>query len=350
MRAYQGLRISFSMALLLVSVCSQADMRTSISVVGSSTVFPFAKVVAERFGKTSAFRTPTIEQTGTGGGFKEFCKGIGIQFVDINNASRRIKPSEFKLCQRNGVSAIVEMLIGYDGIALANARGSEPMALSRKDIFLALAKKVPNPNGSPKLIDNPYKYWRDVNPALPKQKIHVFGPPSSSGTRDAFLELVMEAGCEQTPWLAELKQTNQTRFKKVCHILREDGAFVDTGENDNLIVQKLTINPKAVGIFGFSFLDQNGDKVQAVTVDGQAPSVASISNGDYVVSRPLYVYVKKAHVKVIPGMREFLLEFTSEKAWGEEGYLVDKGMIPLTVAERMAMREQVLALREVHGF
>lgn len=331
-------------ASVFVSATAVSASRDSISVVGSSTVFPFSKVVAERFGKSTSFKTPTIEQTGTGGGFKEFCKGVGVEYVDISNASRRIKQSEFDMCQKNGVKEIVEVLIGFDGIVLANSVKTSPYSLTSKDIFLALAKMVPNTDGSDTLIENPYKTWKDVNPTLPAEKIEVMGPPPTSGTRDAFVELAMEGGCKKFAWIKALKKSDKSRYKAICHIIREDGAFIEAGENDNLIVQKLNANPKALGIFGFSFLDQNSDKVQASLIDGQAPTFDSIADGDYSVSRPLYFYIKKAHVGVIPGIPEYLKEFTSEKSWGDEGYLTDKGMIPLDADKRAAIKKRVASL------
>ncbi len=308
--------------------------RDHIMIVGSSTVFPFSKVVAERFALKTGKKAPKVEPTGTGGGFKEFCKGIGVSFPDIANASRRIKEAEFKSCQKAGVKDIIEVLIGYDGIVLANSVKAKQFNLSRKDIFLALAKKVPDPSGKPVLIDNPYKTWAEVNPNLPKQSISVMGPPPTSGTRDAFVELAMEGGCKKFAWIAAVKKTDKKRYKAICHGIREDGAYIEAGENDNLIVRKLEENPTALGIFGFSFLDQNADKVQASNVDGSGPTFDSIADGSYVVSRPLYFYVKKAHVGVIPGIVDFLTEFTSERSWGDEGYLTEKGMIPLSRAKR----------------
>ncbi|WP_096086600.1 PstS family phosphate ABC transporter substrate-binding protein [Agaribacterium haliotis] len=328
-------------ASMIAATTASAASRDSISVVGSSTVFPFSKVVAERFGKSTSFKTPTIESTGTGGGFKEFCKGTGVSTVDISNASRRIKQSEFDMCQKNGVKDIIEVLIGYDGIVLANSVKSKPFTLTRRDIFLALAKEVPAADGSEKLVENPYKTWKDVNPALPATKIEVLGPPPTSGTRDAFAELAMEGGCKTFPWIKAMKKKNKAKYKAICHIVREDGAYVEAGENDNLIVQKLNANPNALGIFGFSFLDQNLDKVQASKIDGQDPEFETIADGSYPVSRPLYFYVKKAHIGVIPGIAEYLTEFTSEKAWGEEGYLTDKGMIPLSDEKRKEIKTRV---------
>lgn len=321
--------------------------RDHIMVVGSSTVFPFSKVVAERFGRKTNFKAPKIEPTGTGGGFKEFCKGVGVAFPDIANASRRIKESEFKDCDANGVKGIVEVLIGYDGIVLANSIKAKPMTLELKDIFLGLAKFVPSPDGKETLIENPYITWKDVNPALPATKIEVLGPPPTSGTRDAFVELAMEGGCKTFPWIKAMKGSDKNKYKALCHGIREDGAYVEAGENDNLIVRKLSENPLALGIFGFSFLDQNADKVHAAKIGGHSPTFESISDGSYIVSRPLYFYVKKAHIGVIPGIEEFLAEFTNDRAWGEEGYLTEKGLIPLSDDERAKVGANVKNLVSV---
>ena len=323
---------------------ANAASRDYISVVGSSTVYPFATVVAENFGKTTAFKTPKIESTGSGGGLKLFCAGVGVEHPDITNASRRIKSSEVETCAKNGVSEIVEVKIGYDGIVVANSKAAEPLKLTRRDLFLALAKQVPNTQGGGELIDNPYKTWKDVNPALPATEIEVLGPPPTSGTRDAFVELAMEGGCKSFDFIKAMKKQDKKSYKRICHTIREDGAFIEAGENDNLIVQKLEANPKALGIFGFSFLDQNADKVQGSVVDGVAPTFEAIADGSYPVSRPLYFYVKKAHVGKIPGIAEYLAEFTSDKAWGDEGYLVDKGMIPMPTQERNQFAADVKGL------
>ncbi len=323
----------------------QAAGRDTISVMGSSTVYPFATVVAERFGKGSDFKTPKIESTGTGGGMKLFCAGDGIDTPDMTNASRRIKKSEFEMCQKNGVAGITEVMIGYDGIVIANSKKSEVMKLSRKDIFLALAKQVPAKDGSEKLVANPYKTWKEVNPALPADKIEVLGPPPTSGTRDAFAELALEGGCKTFDWIKAMKKKDKKQYKTVCHSVREDGAYIEAGENDNLIVQKLTANPKALGVFGFSFLDQNADKVQGSTIDGSVPTFDNIADGSYPVSRPLYFYVKKAHVGRIPGMVEYVTEFTSEAAMGEDGYLADKGLIPLPDKMRKEVRESSVGMK-----
>jgi len=316
-----------------------AEARDQIRIVGSSTVFPFATAVAERFGKTTNFKTPVVESTGSGGGLKLFCSGIGDEHPDITNASRRIKSSEVKKCASNGIDHITEVKVGYDGIVFANSKKSDRMEVTLKDIFMALAKDVPNGEG--KLMANPYQTWKDVNPALPATKIEVLGPPPTSGTRDAFVELAMEGGCKKFSWVKELKKTDKKAYKSLCHTIREDGNYVEAGENDNLIVQKLNANPKAFGIFGFSFLDQNADTLQGSLVDGADPSFENIADGKYPVSRALFFYVKKAHVGKVPGISEYLAEFTSEKAYGEEGYLTDKGLIPMPEAERKMFRANV---------
>ena len=326
--------ILFTVASIAAS--SSAVARNGIEVVGSSTVYPFSTVVAERYGRASGKATPKIESTGSGGGMKLFCSGVGTNYPDITNSSRRIKASEFKLCQSNGVKEVIEVHIGYDGIVIANSVKVAPMKLTRKDIFLALAAEVPGEKEG-ELIDNPYTTWNQVNAALPNTVIEVLGPPPTSGTRDAFAELAMEGGCKKIAWIAALKKTDKSAYKAICHTVREDGRYIEAGENDNLIVQKLEANPAALGVFGFSFLDQNADKVQGSQIESVEPAFESIADKSYPISRPLYFYVKKAHVGVVPGIQGFLNEFTSEKAWGEEGYLAEKGMIPLPDAERKAM-------------
>jgi phosphate transport system substrate-binding protein len=313
--------------------------RDYITIVGSSTVYPFATVVAEQFGRTTQFKTPKIESTGSGGGLKLFCAGVGVEHPDITNASRRIKASEQKRCKENGVADVIEVKVGYDGIAFANSRSSEMLDLTRRDIFLALAKDIPDPAGGEGLVPNPYRSWNEVNPSLPNRAIEVLGPPPTSGTRDAFLELVMEGGCKSYPHLKAMKKSDKSRYKAICHAIREDGVYIEAGENDNLIVQKLEANPEAFGIFGFSFLEQNADKVQGAKIDGVTPEFETISDGSYPVSRPLYFYVKKAHVGVIPGIAEYLGEFTADRTWGEEGYLTDKGLIPMPDDERKSFAD-----------
>ncbi|MCK5621275.1 MAG: PstS family phosphate ABC transporter substrate-binding protein, partial [Alphaproteobacteria bacterium] len=324
--------------LALVIGAGAAEARDQIRIVGSSTVFPFSTAVAERFGKTTDFKTPVVEATGSGGGLKLFCAGVGVGHPDITNSSRRIKASEVKMCADNGVAEVVEVKIGYDGIVVANSKKAAQYALTLKDLFLALAKDVPD--GAGKLTPNPYKTWKDVNPDLPATKIEVLGPPPTSGTRDAFVELALEGGCKSFDWIEALKKSDKNRYKAICHTIREDGAYVEAGENDNLIVQKLEANPDALGVFGFSFLDQNSDKVQGSKIDGVEPEFELIAEGEYPISRPLFFYVKKAHVGVVPGIAEFLAEFTSDKAWGEEGYLGDKGLIPMLEDERAEWTEK----------
>ena len=335
-------------ALAMASVPGTAMARDTISIVGSSTVYPFATVVAERFGRTGN-ATPKIESTGSGGGMKLFCQGVGTQHPDITNASRRMKKSEFELCQSNGVKDITEVKVGYDGIVIANSVKGEHIDLSLRDIFLALAKDVPNPDGSEELVANPYKTWKEVNPALPNTKIEVLGPPPTSGTRDAFNELAIEGGCKTFPWLKAIKDEDKSKYKAICRSVREDGAYVEAGENDNLIVQKLEKNPAAYGVFGYSFLDQNRGVVQAANVDGVEPTFDAIGSGDYPVSRSLFFYVKKAHVGVVPGIEGYVKEFTSEKAWGDQGYLGEKGLIPLGDDLRKSMAKQARGLKSMTG-
>ncbi len=325
----------------------QAAGRDYISIVGSSTVFPFATVVAEQFGKTTHYKTPKIESTGTGGGFKLFCAGVGVETPDISDASRAIKKSEYETCQANGVKEIVEVKIGYDGIVIANSKKSAPFKLTRKDIFLALAKNVPDPKGGDKLVPNPYKTWKEVNPELPATKIEVLGPPPTSGTRDAFVELAMETGAKTFPFIHAMEKTDKNLFKATTQTIREDGAYIEAGENDNLIVQKLEANPDALGIFGYSFLDQNADMIQGSVIENEEPTFENIASGKYPVSRPLFFYVKKAHVNVIPGIKEYIAEFTSEKAWGNDGYLADKGMIPMSKEERETVSKDVKEMKPI---
>jgi len=340
-------KAAFALAALTAASIGSAFAQASrdyISIVGSSTVYPFATVVAEQFGKTTKFKTPKIESTGSGGGFKLFCAGVGVEHPDITNASRAIKSSEVETCAANGVKEIVQVKIGYDGISVAHAKSGTPVDLSRKELYLALAKEVPSPDGAKKLVPNPYKTWKDINAALPATKIEVLGPPPTSGTRDAFVELVMDHGCEQFDFVEAMKKADKKAFKAACQTVREDGAYIEAGENDNLIVQKLEANPSAYGIFGYSYLDQNRDKIDGAAIEGVKPAFETISSGKYPVSRPLFFYVKKAHVGVIPGMKEYLAEFTSEKAMGEEGYLAERGLIPLPAEEYGEVKKAVMNL------
>lgn len=324
----------------LVAAGGTAQARDQIRIVGSSTVFPFSTAVAEQFGKKSGLKTPVVESTGTGGGLKLFCGGLGEDTPDITNASRQIKKSEMDACAKAGVTEITEVQIGFDGIVLANSKKHAPYALSEQEIWLALAKDVPVDG---KLVPNPNVTWNQINPALPAEKIEVLGPPPTSGTRDAFVELVMDRACEEVPEVKALTDANAK--KAACQTIREDGVYVDAGENDNLIVQKLEANPTALGIFGYSFLDQNIDRLQGSTIQGVEPTFENIADAKYPIARSLYFYVKNAHAGVVPGIREFIAEFTSEAAIGEDGYLADKGLIPLPEDQIEAVRTDAVQLK-----
>ena len=324
----------FFLSLLNFVFIYSVTSRDQINVVGSSTVYPFSTVVAETFGNKTGIKVPKIESTGSGGGMKLFCKGLGTSHPDITNASRRIKKNEFNQCKENGID-VVEIKVGYDGIVIANSKKATLLNLTKRQIFLALAKQVPEGNKEGgNLVDNPNKKWSDIDPNLPNKKIEVLGPPPTSGTRDAFNELAIEGGCKTFPKLKAIKKQDKKKYKAICRAVREDGAFIEAGENDNLIVQKLVENENAFGVFGFSFLIENEDKIQGSTVDGIAPTMETIADKSYGVSRPLYFYVKLAHVDVIPGIREFLAEYTSEDSWGPGGYLEERGMIPMPENER----------------
>jgi len=307
-------------------IASAATARDQIRIVGSSTVFPFSTAVAEQFGKTSDFATPVVEATGSGGGLKLFCAGVGTEHPDIANASRRIKASEFSDCQANGVTEVVESIVGYDGIVVANVIDAAEFDLTVGQLWTALAANGPLP-----------MLWSDVDPALPASQIEVLGPPPSSGTRDAFEELVMHEGCEMAGGDCDEVE------------IRTDGVWVDAGENDNLMVSKLNANPNAVAVFGFSFLDQNSDSVKGAFIGGVEPTFENIAAGDYPVSRSLFYYLKKAHVGVVPGIQEYAIEFASEAAAGEEGYLVDKGLIPLIEDDFVANAEKIEGLMPLDG-
>lgn len=318
---------SATCAAMLVTIAGTAAVaRDQIRIVGSSTVFPFSTAVAEQFGRTTDFATPVVEATGSGGGMKLFCAGVGTAHPDITNASRRMKSTEFAMCGENGVTEITEVIVGYDGIVVANAKGGPLFSLTREQLVMALAKQDVMP-----------MMWSDVDPSLPVIDIEVLGPPPSSGTRDAFEELVMDEACEGAGIPCEGIQ------------IREDGAYVEAGENDNLIVSKLETNPNVLGIFGFSFLDQNSDVLQGANIDGVEPDFDLIADGDYPVSRSLYFYIKNAHVGVIPGLQEFTVEFASDAATGEEGYLTDKGLIPLPEGVHDAVKAAVSELTPMTG-
>ncbi len=306
-------RTTLALAALCATMATAAAARDEIRIVGSSTVFPFSTAVAEQFGKKTAFATPVVESTGSGGGLKLFCAGVGAEHPDITNASRRMKMSEYRMCQENGVTDIIEVKVGFDGIVVGNAMNAPTFDLTRADLYRALTAKTAQ---SGRMKDNAFTTWNEVNPSLPAQRIEVLGPPPTSGTRDAFEELAMEDGAK----------SEGAEFDG----MREDGVYVESGENDNLIVSKLESNPGALGIFGYSFLDQNADRIKGARIEGVEPTFENIASGEYPVSRSLWFYVKKAHIDVIPGIEEYVAEFISDAAIGEDGYAVEKGLIPLT--------------------
>lgn len=332
-----------------------AQAQGQIRVVGSSTVFPFATAAAEEFGNTTSFKTPIVESTGTGGGLKLFCAGIGSSHPDIAYASRRIKKSEQALCRANGVNDIVEIKIGFDGIVLAASKNSPTMRFSLRDLYLALAAKVPaagTEGGLGNMIDNPYQTWKEVNADLPDRRIEVLGPPPTSGTRDALNELAIEGGCKTFSGMSALEKTDDITYRAFCRGIREDGAFVEAGENDNLIVQKIQANSNIVGIFGFNFLDQNADVIQAYPVSkgggpAQEPTFDAISDGSYPISRSLFVYAKKMHIGIVPGLQEYLAEIIDDRASGEFGYLTERGLIPLPEAERATFQTAVRQMKSL---
>ncbi|PKB25188.1 phosphate ABC transporter substrate-binding protein (PhoT family) [Novosphingobium kunmingense] len=306
-------------ALLAACGGAQNSSRDQIRAVGSSTVYPFAKAVADSLAKSNtAIKSPIIESTGTGAGMKLFCSGVGVAFPDIENASRRMKKSEYEDCAKNGVDKIAEIQIGLDGVAFAEAKGGLGIKLTPEDVYKALAA---NPYGKP----NTAKTWKDVNAALPAEPILVYGPPSTSGTRDALKELILTVGCNANAETKALKDSDKDKYEKICTEVRSDGAYVDAGENDNLIVQKLEANPKAIGIFGFSYLEENADKLMGLTMGGIEPTYATISDFSYPGARPLYIYVKVAHLDAIKGLREYVAEWA--KSWSKDGLLAKQGMV-----------------------
>lgn len=337
--------LALTTSALMALTAAPASARDQVRAVGSSTVYPFVSAAAEQFGKGGKFKTPIVESTGTGGGFKLFCAGVGEANPDVNNASRPITESEVALCKTNGVTNVVEVPIGYDGIVIANAKGAPAFSMTKKQLFQALARELPGKDG--KLAVNTFQKWNDIDPALPAATIEVYGPPPTSGTRDAFVELVMEEGCKEFPEFAAAIPDEKAR-KKACGLLREDGRYIDAGEDDNLIIQKLANNKSAVGIFGYGFLEENKGKVQASRINGVLPSMQSIESGEYKVSRSLYVYVKGEHVGKIPGIAEFVDSLTGDAAIGAEGYLTAKGLLPLHADEMKKARaaaEKIKAIK-----
>lgn len=318
------------------------DTAQKIKIVGSSTVSPFSTAVAEQFGASSPFPTPIVESTGTGGGFKAFCQGIGPDEPSISNASRPIKDSEKQLCADAGVTELVQVKIGFDGIVLANAKGAPELDLNKEEIFRALAAELPDGNGG--WQKNPNQTWQDVADHLPDMPILVSGPPPTSGTRDAFVEIAMEGGAKAIPELAALKDSDGDEFKRRAHEIRNDGAWIDSGENDSAIVQTLLKNDDSVGIMGFSFLEQNLDRIKGAHIGGTAPEFDEIASGQYQISRSMYFYVKKQNVALVPGIEEYVAEFTSEGSWGPDGYLAEKGLIPLPEEARADERAHAMAM------
>ena len=337
-----------SLAVISLAACgdggggSAQGTRSGIWAAGSSTVFPFSTPVAETFARTSGGAAPRVESLGTGGGIQAFCQGVGPTTPDIANASRQMKASEFDLCAQNGVTEIVELKIGFDGIVIATARSGNSFNFELNDLYEGLAKEVPGQGGA--FVANPNTTWNQVNSGLPNQRIQVYGPPPTSGTRDAFLELGMAPGAKEIPSLAALAAADKDRFETLAHTVREDQLWIDSGENDNAIVQTLTRTPGSLGVFGFSFLEQNMDTVKAETIDGVAPSADTIADGSYPLARSLYIYVKKQHVGVTPGLEQFVMEFMSEAAAGRGGYLQDRGLVPLPEDQLVAQRAIAQAL------
>lgn len=331
------LALGVSAAALTWSV--DAEARDQIRVVGSSTVFPYSQAVAEEFGNKTGNVAPVVESTGTGGGMKIFCMGIGTAHPDATGASRAMKKSEWDDCSKNGVTNISEAMIGFDGLSVAHARNAKAMDLTKKHLYLALASEVPMKG---KMVANPYKNWSDIDPKLPNMAIRVYGPPPTSGTRDAFVELVMEEGCKG---FDEIKAMDKDAAKTACSRMRQDGPFIEAGENDNLIVQRLSSDPVALGIFGYSFLYENQDSLSPVTIAGVAPSFETIADGSYGISRPIFVYFKNAHRGVIKGFDDFIKEYMSDAAMGADGYLHERGLVPLPEARLKEVQKAVIGAK-----
>ena len=331
-----------ALALLATSSIVVAQTREQIRIVGSSTVFPYTQAVAEEFTNLTGYAAPVVESTGTGGGMQIFCAGVGIDQPDITGASRAMTRSEYDLCVQNGVTDITEIQIGYDGLSIAQSKKGKPMDLTEAQVFLALAAEVPDGD---KLVPNPNKKWSDIDPSLPDVAITAYGPPPTSGTRDAFVELTMHDGCKLLDYFKKAKETMEKKdFEKLitdkCTPMRQDGPFIEAGENDNLIVQRIEADPNAVGIFGYSFLYENQDKLQAVKINGKEPTFEDIADGSYDIARPLFFYIKNAHRKVIPGMDDFVAEYTSDAAMGPDGYLHERGLVVLTPELLKEMQER----------
>ena len=329
-KSFKALLALSTVAVVAVSVTpASAQMRRNIRIVGSSTVYPFTTAVAERFKRANpGVPTPIVESTGTGSGFKLFCSGVGGAHPDISNASRRIKLSEYKNCQANGVTQLTEIAIGLDGLAVATGKNTQMKNVSLRDLYVALAK---TPFGKP----NTTKTWKDVNSALPALPIRIYGPPSTSGTRSSVEDLLMDAACGAQPAMAALKKSNEAKYNQICKGVRDDGAYINSGENDNLIVQKLAANPGTVGLFGYSYLEENLNLLKGISINGIEPNYATISSFKYPGARPLFIYVKNAHLNAIPGIRAFAAEYVRESTFGPKGYLISRGMVAMPDAQRV---------------
>lgn len=338
-----ALMLGAALAATAIFAGGEAVARDRIQIVGSSTVFPYTQAVAEEYSSTTGSPAPVVESTGTGGGMKIFCQGVGENTADLTGASRAMKKSEWELCQQNGVESVTEVQIGFDGLSVAVSRSGEQLDLTKEDLYHALAAEIPVDG---ELKANPNQTWKQVRDDLPDVKIQVFGPPPTSGTRDAFVELVMEVGCEAGDYAMKLKGADadgyKTFVKEKCSPMRQDGLFIEAGENDNLIVQRLEADPTAYGIFGYSFLYENQDKLQPVLIGGIAPSAETIESGEYGISRPLFFYIKNAHRGVIPGLDEFIEQYVSEAAMGPDGYLSERGLVPLPDAKRKAIQDAAM--------
>jgi phosphate transport system substrate-binding protein len=329
-----------SVALLALGAsAAYAQSRDQIMVVGSSTVFPYSQAAAEQFANSSGATAPVVESTGTGGGFQVFCGGVGVEFADVTGASRAIKSSEIELCKSNGVTDITEALIGYDGLSIAHSQQGPDMELTEQQIFMALAAELPDGKGG--FMANPYTKWSEIDPSLPDAAITVFGPPPTSGTRDAFVELAMHDGCNAFPEMKDLQKADADKWNEVCSRMRQDGPFIEAGENDNLIVQRLNSDSNALGIFGYSFLYENSDTLKGVMINGVAPTFETIADFSYPIARPIYFYTKNAHRGVIPNLNEFLAEYVSDAALAPDGYLPERGLTPLSDEARAQVQADV---------
>ena len=325
----------------IVLASNPAAARDQIRIVGSGTVYPFSTLAAEQFGQNGTFKTPIVEATGTGGGFKLLCEGVGEDTADINNASRQIKDSEKALCVKNGVTDVREFTIGYDGIVIANKKGSPFFDLTKKQLFLALARELPGKDG--KLVPNPNETWKQVDPTLPDLPIIVYGPGAVSGTRDTFVEMVMEKGCEKLEAFTKAFPDEKQRIS-ACKVIREDGKYIEAGEDYNILVQKLMSDERALAMFGYGFYEQNMSKIQASSIEGLLPTLNSVQSGQYGIARKLYFYVKKQHVGQVPGIAEFVQEIVSDNSISDDGYLVSKGLLPLNQVDRKDMQDAAKAL------